>query len=84
MLDECGYKDTENEAHDNNTLKKLANKALAKPKTQFSNSKHLSMYSHTKPKFGSIYAQGWSKKSLNSTTNQVIIYLSKLIYRKQK
>lgn len=84
MLDEYGYKDTENKTHNNNTLNELAKKALAKPKNHFSNSKHLSMYSHTKPKFGSIYAQGFSKKSLNSTSNQVIIYLSKLMYKNQK
>ncbi|VVC26493.1 Hypothetical protein CINCED_3A008217 [Cinara cedri] len=72
MLDECGYKDTQNEAQDNNVLNNLANKALAKPKTQFlfSNSNRLTVYSHSKLKLGSTYAHGWSKKSLDSIKNQ--------------
>lgn len=72
MLVECGYKDTENETHDNNVLNKLANKALAK--TTYTSLNNLSMYNRTKPKLGSTYAQRWTQKSLNSSKIQVIIY----------
>lgn len=75
MLDECGYKDTDNDNQSNNIdgniLNELSNKALCKPKTQsFSaNSNRLSMYNKDKPKLGSNYAQEWSKKSCELTKN---------------
>ncbi|XP_016663024.1 uncharacterized protein LOC100574598 isoform X3 [Acyrthosiphon pisum] len=79
MLEESGYKDTDNDNHsnnmDNNILKELSKIALSKPaKTQsFSvNSNRLSMYSQDKPKLGSYYAQGWSKKSFELTRNKVL------------
>ncbi|KAL4089378.1 hypothetical protein QTP88_024424 [Uroleucon formosanum] len=79
MLDECGYKDTDNDNHsnniDNNILNKLSKKALSKPAktlTFLSNSNRLSMYNQNKPKLGSNYAQGWSKKSFELTRNKVL------------
>ncbi|KAL4089531.1 hypothetical protein QTP88_024551 [Uroleucon formosanum] len=79
MLDECGYKDTDNDNHsnniDNNILNELSKKALSKPaKSQsfLSNSNRLSMYNQDKPKLGSNYAQGWSKKSFELTRNKVL------------
>ncbi|VVC25289.1 Hypothetical protein CINCED_3A007990 [Cinara cedri] len=71
MLDESGYKETQDEVHDNSVLNQITNKALAKPKTQFllSNPKRLSMYSHSKPKLGSMYAQRWSKKNQDIDKN---------------
>lgn len=77
MLGECGYKDTDIDNHSNhnsNILDDLSNKALSKPKTQsFSaNSNRLSMYNQDKPKLGTYYAQGWSKKSFELSRNKVI------------
>ncbi|XP_060873425.1 uncharacterized protein LOC132947205 isoform X2 [Metopolophium dirhodum] len=79
MLEESGYKDTDDDNHsnnmDNNILNELSKIALSKPaKTQpFSaNSNRLSMYSHDQPKLGSCYAQGWSKKSFELTRNKVL------------
>jgi len=79
MLEESGYKDTDDDNHsnnmDNNILNELSKIALSKPaKTQsFSaNSNRLSMYSQDKPKLGSYYAQGWSKKSFELTKNKVL------------
>ncbi|XP_060840763.1 uncharacterized protein LOC132921642 isoform X1 [Rhopalosiphum padi] len=78
MLEECGYKDTDIDNHSNNInsniLNELSNKALSKPKTQLfsANSNRLSMYNHDKPKLGSCYAQGWSKKSFESSRNKVL------------
>lgn len=67
-LEENGYKDMEIEDHNNydNTLNKLANKALTKSRTQLvsANSKRLNMYNQTKPKLGTYYAQGWSKNKV--------------------
>jgi len=79
MLEECGYKDTDNDNNysnniDNNILNELSNKALSKPKIQSysANSNRLSMYNKDKPKLGSCYAQGWSKKSFELTRNKVL------------
>jgi len=77
MLEECGYKDTDIDNHsDNNSniLDELSNKALSKPKTQLfsANSNRLSMYNQDKPKLGTYYAQGWSKKSFELSRNKVL------------
>ncbi|XP_022160395.1 uncharacterized protein LOC111026601 isoform X2 [Myzus persicae] len=78
MLEECGYKDTDNDNYsnkiDNNMLNELSNKALSKPKPQLfsANSNRLSMYNQDKPKLGSNYAQGWSKKSYELTRDNVL------------
>jgi len=77
MLEESGYKDNDNYSNniDNNILNELSKKALSKPaKTQLfsANSNRLSMYSQDKPKLGSHYAQGWSKKSFELTRNKVL------------
>ncbi|XP_022168863.1 uncharacterized protein LOC111032735 [Myzus persicae] len=78
ILEESGYKDTDDGHHsnnvDNNILNKLSYKALSKPKTQLfsANSNRLSMYNQDKPKLGSYYAQGWSKKSNELTKNKIV------------
>jgi len=77
MLRECGYKDTDIDNHSNNNsniLNELSNKALSKPKTQSvsTNSNRLSMYNQDKPKLGTCYAQGWSKKSIELSRNKVL------------
>ncbi|KAF0750811.1 Uncharacterized protein FWK35_00011774 [Aphis craccivora] len=80
MLEECDYKDTDDDNHSNisnsNVINELFNKALSKPKTQLfsaNNSNRLSMYNHDKPKLGSNYAQAWSKKSIETTRNKVLL-----------
>jgi len=79
MLEESGYKDTDNDNHsnnmDNNILNELSKIALSKSaKTQSfaANSNRLIMYSQDKPKLGSDYAQGWSKNSFELTRNKVL------------
>lgn len=76
MLDECGYKDTDNENHDNiqhsNLLNELSKKASFKNKIQsFSTNQYSNIYTPTKLKVGSDYANKWSNKSLESAKNIV-------------
>jgi len=79
MLEECDYKDTDNNNHSNNShsniINELSNKALSKPKTRLfsANSNRLSMYNHDKPKLGSNYAQAWSKKSIETTRSKDLL-----------
>jgi len=77
MLEECGYTDNDNYYSNNidgNILNELSNKALSKPKMQSysANSNRLSMYNKDKPKLGSCYNQGYSKKSVELTRNKVL------------
>ncbi|XP_015366121.1 PREDICTED: uncharacterized protein LOC107163291 isoform X2 [Diuraphis noxia] len=77
MLEECGYKDTDNDNNysnniDTNILNELSNKALSKPKhSAYSN--RLNMYNEDKPKLGSCYAQKLSKKSVELISNKVLL-----------
>jgi len=79
MLEKCGYKDIDNDNNysnniDGNILNELSNKALSKPKIQSysANSNRLTMYNKDKPKLGSCYDQGYSKKSVELTRNKVL------------
>lgn len=78
MLDEYGYKDTDGKNDNNiqhgNILNELSKKASIKNKIRSfaSKTKHSDVYTPTKLKIGSDYANKWSKKSLELTKNKVI------------
>lgn len=79
MLDEVGYKDTENDDfsshHEKNVLNEIANKALNKTKTKLftANFKQLSVYNQAKPKLGSYCAQKSTKKIIELANKKVMI-----------
>lgn len=78
MLNEYGYKDTDNENDHNiqhsNILNKLSKIASVKNKIPLlsTKTKHSDVYTPTKLKIGSDYANKWSKKSFELAQNIVI------------